>query len=89
MFRGSTPASSISQTIRSTMTRVFPEPAPAKTSAGPSPVLTAARDHLRAALEGEVQMGDTAREALQGVVASLDVQFIEGADLAVLGEEEP
>lgn len=47
-------------------------------------VLAAARDRLRASEAGEVQLGTTRQEALQGVAAELDVQFMEGADLVAL-----
>lgn len=51
-------------------------------------VLAAARDRLEGSEAGELQLGTTRREALQGVAAALDVQFIEGADLAALCQEE-
>jgi hypothetical protein len=42
MRRGSMPRSSIRCKIRSTITRVLPEPAPANTNTGPSGACTAA-----------------------------------------------
>src|SRR2546423_2270993 len=43
MFRGHTPRSVIRYAMRCAITRVLPEPAPARISSGPSPVFTASR----------------------------------------------
>ena len=51
-------------------------------------VLAQAREMIRAGEAGEIGSLQTRAAALEGVVASLDADVIEGADLDALREEE-